>query len=92
MFSAATVEAMLPAKAAGASDRGGTQDKLQEYKSAQKPTQNFEARHARSRRNLQVKILRGSSRRLLGWRVSAQNAETRRETTAVASANGQQWL
>src|SRR5260370_18411283 len=59
-------------------ERGGSQDKLKEYKSAQKPTQNFEARHARARRNLQVKILRAQASDA-GWRVQAQNAEQARD-------------
>ena len=58
-------------------DRGGPQDKLDEHKRTQRPTQKLKARHARTRRDQQVKILRVQTLDV-GRRVQTQNAEQAR--------------
>ena len=55
----------------------GPQDKMDEHKSAEKPTQKLEARHARARRDLQVEILSAQTGDA-GRGVQTQNAEQAR--------------
>src|SRR5882762_4496550 len=54
-----------------------TQDKLDEHERAEKPTQPFEARYARTGRDQQVKILRAQAGDA-GRRVQAQDAKQAR--------------